>query len=205
MLEIDYSKDSGPSTRGEKITYYSFLVLMLLGFSLDIATDYEPGKLAAIAFLVAWIPLTFIHELGHAIAAKLVGWEVKELVVGIGKIMKEFHFGRAKIELRTIPIGGYMLPDYSEKNWGRLKSAFVYFAGPGIELLICLLIYSFLGFDKFADADGSTFELILQGVGLSALTGAVLNLIPMSSITNEGEIANDGLGILLSLFGRRPF
>jgi hypothetical protein len=60
-----------------------------------------------------------------------------------------------------------------------------------------------MGFDKFLDPGEGLVELLFHGVALSALTSAVINLIPMSAITDEGETPNDGLGILLSIFGRR--
>ena len=205
MLEIDYAKDVEPSTRGEKITRYVFLILILIGFTLELVTNYEPKKLSAIVFIFAWIPLTFLHEMGHAIIARLVGWEVNEFVVGFGKILKEFRYGRTKVELRMIPIGGYILPGSTELNWTRWRSALVYCAGPGIELAVFLAIYAFIGFEKFLNPSTGCLDLVLQGIGLSSLTGAVLNLIPHSAITAEGETPNDGLGIFLSLFGRRGY
>jgi len=203
MLEVDYTKESEPSTRGEKITYYVFLVLMFTGFTLDILTDFEPKKLAAVVFIMAWIPLTFLHEFGHAIVSKLVGWQVKEFVVGYGKIIKEFQHKETKVQFRMIPIGGYILPHWENGNWSRFKSAFVYFAGPGIELLVFFVIYGIIGFHKFWNPSLDYLDLVLQGIALSALTGAVINLIPCSAITGKGESPNDGLGILYSLFGRR--
>lgn len=58
-----------------------------------------------------------------------------------------------------------------------------------------------IGFDKFFKPGLGYLELVLQGIGLSAMMGAVLNLIPLSALTEKGETPNDGLGILLSIFG----
>lgn len=102
-----------------------------------------------------------------------------------------------------MPIGGYILPEFAETNWSRGKSALVYFGRPGIELAIFLVIYALIGFEKFLNPSSELLDLVLQGIGLSALTGGVINLIPCSIITSEGETPNDGLGILLALFGRR--
>ena len=203
MLELDYTKESEPSTRGEKITYWVFMLLMFVGFGLDLLTDFEPKKLTAVVFILAWIPLTFLHEFGHAIVSKWVGWEVKEFVVGYGKIIKEFQYKETKVQFRMMPIGGYILPHCEDADWSRFKSAFVYFGGPGIELLVFLGIYAFIGFEKFLNPGFSYLDLVLQGIALSALTSAVINLIPSSAITEKGESPNDGLGIIVSLFGRR--
>ena len=203
MLELDYTKESEPSTRGDKITDWVFMLLMFVGFGLDLLTNFEPKKMAAVVFIVAWIPLTFVHEFGHAIVSKMVGWEVKEFVVGYGKVIKEFQYKETKVQLRMMPIGGYILPHCEEEDWGRFKSAAVYFAGPGIELLVFFGIYAAIGFEKFMNPSLDTLDLVLQGIALSALVGAVMNLIPCSAITEKGESPNDGLGIIYSLFGRR--
>lgn len=203
MFGIDYTKkECGPATSGERTGYVLFSLLISFFFILEIFDNYEPKRLSAVAFLLAWMPLTFLHEFGHAVLARLVGWEVKEFVVGFGRIVKEFHFRGTKVEFRMVPISGYMLPGYTLESWGRLKSALVYFGGPGIELLVFFAINSIIGFDTFLNASEDLVEILMQGIALSALTSAVINLIPMSAITDEGETPNDGLGILLSLFGR---
>ena len=70
---------------------------MLVGVTLDLLTDFEPKKMAAIVFIVAWIALTFLHEFGHALVSKLMGWEVKEFVVGYGKTIREFQYKETKV------------------------------------------------------------------------------------------------------------
>jgi hypothetical protein len=44
--------------------------------------------------------------------------------------------------------------------------------------------------------------IALQSLALASVVGGVMNLIPHSTVSRDGEIPNDGLGILLSL--RRP-
>src|SRR4051794_26990160 len=45
------------------------------------------------------------HELGHAIAGKLVGFRVFRIVVGAGRTFHERRMLGFKLELKTIPIG----------------------------------------------------------------------------------------------------
>ena len=100
-------------------------------------------------------------------------------------------------------IGGYIFPHYEDGDWSRFKSASVYFAGPGIALLIFFGIYAFIGFENFLNPSMGYLDLVLQGIALSTLTSVVINLIPSSAITEKGESANDGLNIIYSLFRRR--
>ncbi len=203
MFEIDYTKDRGPATRGEKITYYFFLGVLLCLFGVEVLINYEPIKLTIVFFLVAWVPLLFLHELGHAIAARLVGWEVEKFVIGHGKILKKFRFQGSLVEFRVILASGYVLPRMTPRNWSRMKSAFVYFAGPGAELLIFGVLYLMIGVGQFSEANGSYLTIMMQGVALSAVTGAVINLIPQEIIVDTGRVPNDGLGIIYSLMGKR--
>ena len=203
MLEIDFTRDANPSTTAEKITYYVFWALLIIFFTLEMLDNYQPVKLTVVFFVLAWMPMTFLHELGHALAARFVGWEVKEFVIGYGKILKKFEYQGIQVEFRMIPLGGYVLPDYNERNWSRLKSAFVYFAGPGMELAIFAVFYLKIGVGQFTASDGNLATIMMQGVALSAVTGGVLNLIPHLAVTQNGRVPNDGLGILLSFVGRR--
>jgi hypothetical protein len=80
----------------------------------------------------------------------------------------------------------------------RLRSAAVYFAGPGIELLFALLLLYGAGSDVLLQPSASVPIIALQSLALASTMGGVINLIPHSTISAEGEIANDGLGILQS-------
>ena len=203
MFEVDLNKEVGPATLGEKITYFLLLATVLVGFVVEVFINYEPIKLTIVLFAIAWIPLVFIHELGHALMARLVGWEVEEFVIGYGKILKKIEMFGMKVEFRMLPLGGYVLPRCSDENWSRIRSALVYFAGPGIELIIFVLLYFLIGVGSFTESSDDYLQILMQGVALSAVTGAVVNLIPHEVATLNGNVPNDGLGVILSLFGRR--
>jgi len=82
----------------------------------------------------------------------------------------------------------------------RIKHALIYFAGPGIELLVFLGIMLFLGTEQMFSQNDNYMQITLQSLGFAALVGAVINLIPLGIRTEGGTSPNDGLGIILCLF-----
>ncbi len=195
----DYDKE--PTSKPEKV----FLVVMSLAFFgmmvMEILTDYEPKKLGAVLFVVFWIPLLFIHEFGHAMMAKALGWRVSRIVIGVGKIFMRTRFLNAPMEIRMIPLEGFVQIAPKTIQFARLKHALIYFAGPGIELLMFFSVVAYLGgFEQFFTVSNEYSRIALQSFAFAALVGAVLNLIPMGILTRDGSTPNDGMGILLCLF-----
>jgi hypothetical protein len=193
--------DQEPTSKAEKV----FLVVMSLAFFsmmvMEVITDYEPKKLGAVLFVVFWIPLLFIHEFGHAMMARLLGWRVNRIVIGVGKIFTQTRFLNAPMEIRMIPLEGFVQIAPKTLQFARLKHALIYFAGPGIELLLFFLIVAYLGsFEQFFTISNDYVKIALQSFAFAGLVGAVLNLIPMGILTRDGSTPNDGMGILLCLF-----
>ena len=193
--------DNKPTSRAEKIFIIVFSFAFLFMMTMEIMTNFEPKKLGALLFVVFWIPLLFIHEFGHALMAKVLGWEVKRVVLGVGKIMMTSRLFNAPVEIRSIPLEGFVQIAPKTVRLARLKHALIYFAGPGIELLAFFIIVLWLGgFDQFFTITNDYTRIALQSFAFAALAGAVLNLIPLGIITKDGSTPNDGMGILLCLF-----
>ncbi len=51
--------------------------------------------------------LVMIHELGHFLAAKLVGVKVNEFAIGMGPKLLSWGKGETKYSIRALPIGGF--------------------------------------------------------------------------------------------------
>src|SRR5258706_5786196 len=61
--------------------------------------------------LVLIPPIVFIHELGHFIAARLVGITVLEFGIGFPpRMIKLFEQGGTEFTLNWLPIGGFFRP-----------------------------------------------------------------------------------------------
>lgn len=194
-------RDKETTSKGEKIFILIISFAFLFMMTMEILSNYEPKKLGALLFVVFWVPLLFIHEFGHAIMARLLGWRVNRIVIGFGKVLIHTRLLGAPMEIRSIPLEGFVQIAPKTVTLARLKHALIYFAGPGIELLAFFIIMIMLGgFDQMLIVTNDYMRIALQSFAFAALAGAVLNLIPIGITTADGSTPNDGMGILLCLF-----
>ena len=173
---------------------------LLLAIVID---DYEPAKLAPLFMLVSWFPLIALHELGHAAAARAGGWRVHEIVVGFGRPAAGFTLLGVPFIIKMYPLGGYVSPGPASMRAVRFKSAFVYAAGPGVEILLAGLIVLVVGPDTLLSHTESIPAIAAQSITIAALLGAGSNLIPRRIQTERGESFTDGMGLLTSLWRPR--
>lgn len=191
--------DVKPADRTETWMIYILSFVFLGGLAVELLHPYEPRKLTAIFFILWWIPLVFWHEWGHALMARWLGWHVARTVIGFGKVVYRGQLLGAPFELRRVPIEGFVQIAPLEINGARWKHALIYFAGPGIELVLFIGIVLIMGWDNFFAIEDNYLKLIFQSLAYAALVGAIMNLIPIGIITHEGETPNDGMGIIKSL------
>ncbi len=183
----------------ERVIVAVFSLFIGGAFAAEILSSYDPVKLSILFMLAFWVPLVALHELGHAIVAGRLGWRVRRLVVGFGPVVARFRVRGVSVELRALPIEGFVRCAPKTLDNVRIRSAAIYLAGPGIELLFAGLIGLVVGTRVLLSPSQDVSVIALQSLALAAVMGGVLNLIPHSSFSAEGEIPNDGLGILLSL------
>ncbi len=194
----DIAPKRGPEGN-EWITVIGFVVLVFGLFAAEVAMDFDARKYGALMVFVLWAPLLVIHELGHALAARLVGWRVLEIVIGFGKPVKRFHVGGTRIELRMFPLEGFVVPAPRTLKGAPWKNAFVYFAGPGVELAFIGVAGWIVGFDRLLTRTDDLAMVTLQAACVVAAMGAIMNLAPFPL---AGGLVSDGLGIILSFLSR---
>ncbi|HKW79614.1 MAG TPA: site-2 protease family protein, partial [Casimicrobiaceae bacterium] len=110
-----------------------------------------------LAFAVTLGVLVIFHELGHYLAARLLGVKVLRFSVGFGRILWSRPFGRDRTEwaLSAVPLGGYVkMVDEREGEvapadrarafnrqsvWTRIA---IVAAGPIANLLLAVLFFA---------------------------------------------------------------
>jgi len=119
--------------------------------------------------------VVFFHELGHFLAARIVGIDVEAFSIGWGNPILKKKIGRVEYRLGMFPVGGYCKmkgssdfgSDEYKEAWANMKNGvkpdkssflganplariFVSFAGPFFNLLLAILLLSIIwgiGFD----------------------------------------------------------
>lgn len=113
-----------------------------------------PGFVTLIIFLFALGGMIFVHELGHFIAARWAGIEVEEFGLGLPsyKIATLFKWQGTEFTIHALLLGGFIRPKgendpnvpgglASANPWKRLV---VLFAGPLMNLITAVVVFSFL-------------------------------------------------------------
>jgi hypothetical protein len=190
----------GPSGAFE--WWFSALALaVILGlFGAAVFVEFRPEKLMALFIPLFWVLLLPLHEAGHAVVAGLLGWYVEQVVIGWGKPVVRFRWGKTRIEIRALPVEGFVRSVPTNLSCPRLKSALIYFAGPGVELLLLGILLAAVGPRTLLTLSPSYPLLAAQSLALAVLVSTFINLVPHSVMSGSGPIANDGLGILSSFF-----
>lgn len=125
-----------------------------------------------IIFIIVLAILIFVHELGHFLAARIVGIRVDAFKIGFGPRIFSWKKGETEYGLNLIPFGGYVKihgenpdetsvsgPDASRSfiNKSRWKQVMVLVAGVTFNFLFAWLLYT-SGFLSGVTATKSGFE-----------------------------------------------
>lgn len=110
--------------------------------------------LTILKFILALGGMIFVHELGHFIACRWAGIEVEEFGFGLPsyKLATLFKWQGTEFTIHALPLGGFVRPKgEADPNvpgglgaaspWKRLV---VLFAGPVMNLLTAVIVFSFL-------------------------------------------------------------
>ncbi len=100
------------------------------------------GRFLTILFLIdVFLILTIIpHELGHAIAGRLLGWRVFAVVIGIGKQIFKFRLFGIIFSFHWLPVAGITQTAPTNTRWFRLKRFITFLAGPAVNAAIAGII-----------------------------------------------------------------
>jgi len=199
---MQHEYERTPMTRPELNTYllgWTALFGVMVGL---VWFAYEPGLLAWLLFCVFWIVQLVIHEAGHALMAWALGWHVGRVVIGMGRTVARFHIGRTPVEWRFAPSEGFVQPVPNNVHSPQLKNALIYFAGPGVELVLLLIIVWVVGLEALFTRSEEPYLIAAKTLAAALALSCFVNLWPHDAESQGGRVPNDGLGILYSF--RKP-
>jgi len=118
---------------------FAIPVLGMCGYVLGRLT---PGSffgdfLLDLSIVGVFMVLTIIpHELGHALAARALGWRVYQITIGVGNTIWKRRWNGTLVDVRSLPIAGatFMVPE--DTRWFRLKFFLAIFAGPAVNAVL---------------------------------------------------------------------
>ncbi|MDF1823680.1 MAG: M50 family metallopeptidase [Verrucomicrobiales bacterium] len=171
-----------------------FFVLFLV---LELAREFSTAKLSVPFFLLSWGLLLVIHEFGHALMARFVGWRVKLISIGTGRIVSRLMLAGMPLEFRAIPLSGFVIPEAVDDRLPDLKQFLIFAAGPGAELICVGLMVAVFGSEVLLKRTPDVFLIAIQSFCVAALLGVFMNLLPFSHETKGGRGWSDGLGMIL--------
>lgn len=152
-------------------------------------TELTFGILVGAIFL---LPLaTALHELGHALVAKLVRLDVAAVELGFGKRIWKRQIGETLLVLRLWPVSGRIYFGAPDRNWVRLRAWLTNLAGPASNGL--LILPAALWWGPLTDVFG--LPLMMLWV-LTNGAMAIVNLIPRKYVSAGRLQRSDGLALI---------
>ena len=171
-------------------------------FASELLQGFSPAKLSVVFMAIAWLPLLALHEAAHALVAAWVGWRVCRVEVGLGPPLLRFSVRGVPVDVNLFPVAGFVIPAPRSLEGARIKSALVYFAGPGAELLVVALLVLLVGRDRILERGDSLGLIAAQSVAIAALIGVAFTLVPLEytpePASHEQGSITDGLGVIMS-------
>lgn len=139
------------------------------------------------------------HELGHAIAAKAVGFRVFQVTIGFGRAIFKCRLWGFNFVVNSMPLGGFCFSVSRKVHWYRSKRCLMILAGPLTNILAAIaVLYLFpLGendFDVFSGVRVKSAFVIANAIS------AAFSLWPKRFDSAYGRVANDGLLFWKTLF-----
>ena len=141
-------------------------------------------------FLVIFLIIIPIHELGHALAGLLVGHRIRSVIVGVGRPLLVFELAGVAVRINLLPLGGLTMGMPRRGGWLRVRLWVFAAGGPAANLLLCYVLRRLYGHAGSELAEQHRLATVAASASWSVL---VFNLIPFQ--TGEGQ-GSDGYSLL---------
>jgi hypothetical protein len=144
----------------------------------------------------------YIHEIGHAVAGSLAGFEMKRMVIGTGREILRTRIGNVLFVLTNNISGGVT-------HWGRvpqklLKSKFAFLILGGVLAQSIAVVFCWILFDVSMYNIYNLDYITLPGVFISSNLFLIsVNLIPIKTNFMGIKLPTDGLQLVKLPFWNR--
>ena len=149
-------------------------------------------------FLVVFLVVIPIHELGHALAGLLVGFRIRGVVIGVGSPLLAFNVAGVAIRINLLPLGGLTLGTPRGAGWLRWRLWVFAAGGPAANVALCYVLHRLYGHASAATVEEHRLASVASSASWAILA---LNLIPFK--TAEGA-SSDGYSLFTIPFWKRP-
>lgn len=160
--------------------------------------------MTALYFVIAIAFLILIHEIGHFVAAKLVGIPVQEFGIGFPpRALTLFKFKETKFTLNWIPLGGFIRPQerpddenipdelFAAAPWKRIV---VYLAGPVMNILAAVIILAVISYQAGSELDHILVTDVVPGTPAAQaeiMEGDYLLAVNDIEVSNANELSRE--------------
>jgi hypothetical protein len=166
-------------------------------FVLSLATHllFFLGVVLPLLLIFAQAVSTVIHELGHVIAGLFVRLRLFRFAIGYGPVILRSYIFRTLVEIRLIPICGYVLHGYPTLTHIRKRTVLFVLGGPTANLAVAIILSVILFSSSTAHlVDFPIVQILLYGFVAVNLFDLFITLIPMRvRMPRLGRTPNDGL------------
>ena len=180
-------------------------ILLLLRFRYDLYWSFYPYLQRSyllrffLLLLLIYYGTLVIHECGHVLCARLVGYRFLLMIAGPVKVERTRRGIRVGLHKSIKFYQGLASALPLDAHYLRSKEIFIYAGGPLANLLQAIVLVACSFWPDFPVF--SPLPLILRLIAGFALLAALVNLIPIR--TSDGFLT-DGAGMLILLKGGRP-
>ncbi|HEY5750420.1 MAG TPA: site-2 protease family protein [Chryseolinea sp.] len=184
------------------LTYWLCIAAgIALGFLDDEFSSLSNSFINCGIFLLAVKLAIIFHEIGHILAAKLVGGTPRRMTLGKGHELHRTQLYGIHVVINSTFHGGLVNAAFTGPGFLRLRYAFYMLGGVLCNGLIAFVLYSLFGLNFF----GADDKIIFAPASAFILANALLlvNLLPFYVAFMGVRIPSDGLALLTLPFVKR--